>query len=214
MRVDIALAVVELLHELGGRVADDEGHGLCEHRQSVLFCRLIRHVEGVGLWGERHVDDGLREVYGAFGHADEPARFERGDGEAQRLRVGKTHVLRGEAGHAAGDVDGVFARFEHARQPIDGGVGVGIAHGLVQCRNEVVVLLARLVVEKGLSRRALFDGLVRHGDGAFVVDVAVEDRHLERGEGASRIPVRKGGDQPERALSDRYLLPAEAALVG
>ena len=213
MRIDVALAVVELLHELGRRIPDDEGNGLGEHGEGVLFGGLIRHVEGVGLGGEREVDDGLREVDGALGHPDEAARFKGRDGEAQRLRVGKAHVLRGKARHAAGDVDGVLARFQHPCQPIDGGVGVGVAHGLVERRDEVVVLLARLVVEEGLLRGTLLDGLVCHGDGALVVDVAVEDGHLQRGEGASRVAVCEVGDEFERLVRDRDVLPAEAAFV-
>ena len=64
----------------------------------------------------------------------------------QRLRVGVADVLGREAHQPARDVERILAGLEHARQPVERRVGVAVAHRLVQRRDEVVVLLAGLVV--------------------------------------------------------------------
>ena len=48
VRVDIPLAVVELAHEAGGSIADDEGDGLRNGVEGVLFRAHICDVAGVG----------------------------------------------------------------------------------------------------------------------------------------------------------------------
>ena len=49
----------------------------------------------------------------------------------------------------------VFSSLEHAAQPIEGGVGVGISDGFVQSGDEVKVFLAGFVVDED----ALLEGL-------------------------------------------------------
>ena len=66
----------------------------------------------------------------------------------QRLRIGVADVLGREADQPSRDVQRVLAGFHHARQPVDGGVRIAVAHRLVQRGDEVVVLLADLVVEQ------------------------------------------------------------------
>src|SRR5262249_38329390 len=56
---------------------------------------------------------------------------------------------------------GVFARLEHPRQVIHGGVGVGVAHALDEGADQVVVLLACFVVEQGLLLGGLLGGSQR-----------------------------------------------------
>ena len=82
----------------------------------------------------------------AFGHTEEMARLISRHGDLERARIGKPHVLARKADHPPRHIERIFARFEHARQPIDGGVGIGIAHGLMQRGDDVIVFLARLVI--------------------------------------------------------------------
>ena len=213
VRIDIAFAVVKLPHEAGRGVADDEGDGLRDGVESVLFCAHIGDVAGVGFRRKREINHRFRQMNAAFRHSDEVARLIGSDGDLKRFGVCKTHVLACKAGHAAGDVEGVFARFQHARQPIDGGVRVGVAHGLVQGGDDVVVFLARLVIEEGLFRGALFEILAGDGDGAVVRDIAVEHRHLEGGERGTRVSVGKDRDGFDEVVRDVHLLPAETAGV-
>ena len=61
----------------------------------------------------------------------------------QRLRVGEADVLRRRDDQAPRDEHDVLAGLEHARHPVDGGVGVAAAHALDERRDDVVVLVAR-----------------------------------------------------------------------
>ena len=71
------------------------------------------------------------------------------------------------------------------------------------------MLFPVLVVEERLSRRALFDGLARDMSDAIVVDVRVEDRHLEGRERGSRVAIRRGGDHLDKLRRHVDLLSAE-----
>ena len=124
MRILVALAVVKLLHQTGGRVADDEGHGLAELCQRVLFRGLIGHIQRVGLGREGHVDHRVRQVHRALGHADEVARLIGCDRDLERAGVRHAHILAGEAGDAPRDIERVLARLEHAREPVDRSVRI------------------------------------------------------------------------------------------
>ena len=68
-------------------------------------------------------------------------------GYVEGVGVGEANILRRKARYAAGNVEWVLTGFEHAREPVYGGIGVGVAHRLVQRTDDVVVLLTRLVVE-------------------------------------------------------------------
>lgn len=46
----------------------------------------------------------------------------------ERLRVGEPNVLSRKPHDAARDIQRILARFKHPREPIDGRVGIGIAH--------------------------------------------------------------------------------------
>ena len=108
----------------------------------------IRLVHGVALRGRRQIGHRLGQRRVALRHADEVARLLRGDGDGQRLRVGVADVLGGEPHQPPRDVERVLAGLEHAREPVHRGVGVAVAHRLVEGGDQVVVLFARLVVEQ------------------------------------------------------------------
>src|SRR2546423_4626385 len=114
------------------------------------------HGAGVALGGGGHVDGGLAEGELGFGHADFFDDVEGGGGDDDRVGVGVAYVLAGEDGDAAGDETGIFAGFEHARYPVDGGVGVAAAHGFDQGAGGVVVLVADAVVDDGFALDGFF----------------------------------------------------------
>ena len=59
-----------------------------------------------------------------LGHANEVGRLLGGDGKRQCVRIGQPDILPGEDDQTAGDEHQVFARLEHARQPVHGRVGI------------------------------------------------------------------------------------------
>ena len=88
----------------------------------------------------------------------------RRDRDRQRLRIGVADVLGREDHHAARDEQRILARLEHAHQPVDRRVGIAAAHALDERGDDVVVLLAALVVEQ----RPLLRGLLERAPGRCV----------------------------------------------
>ena len=143
----VALTVAELLHESGGSVEDVgrryERAGLAgqAHRPAVAA------VDGDGLGRGGQVDDRLsdrelplRRPQALVGVPGRQRHLEGG-------RVGHADILAGKSHQTARHVERVLAPAQHARQPVQSGVRIGAAHRLVQGRDEVVVLLAGLVVQ-------------------------------------------------------------------
>ena len=213
VRVDVALAVVQLLHEARGRVADDEGHGLGDGVKRVALCAHVCHVHCVGFRRKRQINHRFRQMNAAFGHSDKVTRLIGGDGDLQRSGVGKPYVLAGESRNATCDIERIFPRLEHACEPVDRGVRVGIAHGLVKCGNDVVVFLARFIVKERLFGSALLQSFARYGDGAVVGHIAVEHRHLEGGQRGARVAVCEYGDRFDKIVRDLDLLISEPARI-
>ena len=113
----------------------------------------------------------------ALGHADEVARLISRDGKLQSARIGKSHILARKAHDAPRDIQGIFARFQHACEPVNRSVGIGISHRLVERRNQIVMLLSLLVVEQRLLLQALLHRFTRDLD-RILFDFAVQNDDL------------------------------------
>ena len=100
------------------------------------------------------IDDSFGECQIAFRRAEEIDGLFGGEAKVQGFGSGQADVFDGHADDAAREIERVFAGGEHARQPVESGVRVAVAHALVQRRDQVVVLLAGLVVHQ----HALLDG--------------------------------------------------------
>jgi hypothetical protein len=85
----------------------------------------------------------------ALGGAKSLVHVPGGEGLLDGVRVGDADVFVREADQAAGHEQGVLAAVEHAGEPVQGRVGVGAAHRLVERGDQVVVALLRLVVQRG-----------------------------------------------------------------
>ena len=126
-----------------GRVADVQRHRFGRAFLHVGLGLVERDVGGVRLRRQRQVERRLGERQLALRRAEEVVRLLGGQRERERPRVGVADVLGREAHEPARDVERILAGVEHARHPVERGVGVGVAQRLVQRRDEVVVLLAR-----------------------------------------------------------------------
>jgi hypothetical protein len=103
----------------------------------------------------------LRRGPGRLRGAEEFHGLAGAEAEIESFGSGEADVFDGHADDAAGEVHGVFAGGEHAAEPVERGVGVGVADGFVQGGDEVVVLFAGLVVEQD----ALLEGFFGEGAG-------------------------------------------------
>ena len=128
-------------------------------RVDVRACPVERGVHGVRLGRAREVDGRLRERQLALGRSEEVVGVLGRQRDRERLGIGQPDVLRRHADEPPRDEEPVLARLEHPGQPVERRVGIRVAHGLVERADQVVVLLARLVVEERLLLRRLADRL-------------------------------------------------------
>src|ERR1017187_8399659 len=124
-------------------------------------------------------------------------RIAGGEAEVERLGRGQADVFDRHAHDAAGDVHGIFAGLEHAAEPVERGVGVGVADGFVQGGDDVVVLLALLVVEQD----AALEGFGGDLPGDAMTGLGGEaGGDVEGVEGIARVAAGVGGDGGERVF--------------
>ena len=107
-----------------------------------------RRVGRVRLRRGRDVDHRLGNRELAFGTAEKIVGVLGRIGDDQRLRIGKPDIFDRHPHDAAREVERVLAGVEHARQIIERRVRIGAAHRLVQGRDQVVVAVLRLVVDR------------------------------------------------------------------
>ena len=105
-------------------------------------------VGGVRFGRRREIDHALRDRQLALGRAEPVVGVPRRERLDDGLRIGEADVFDRRPGQPAQDVDRVLAARQHARQPIEGGIGVRAAQRFVQRADQVVVTLLGLVVER------------------------------------------------------------------
>ena len=163
VRVQVALAVAVPGRARVVGVPQVHRYGAGQPGADVVRGRPDREVGGVRLRGQREVHHRLPEHDPALGHADQLHRLRRGDGQRQGGRVGHADVLARADDQAARDEPGVLPRLEHPREVVQRRVDVRAADRLDEGADDVVVLVAVLVV---LERDAVDGALgVLEGDG-------------------------------------------------
>ena len=89
-------------------------------------------------------------------------RVEAGVGQQQGVGIGQSNILGGKDDQTPGNEPGLLAAGEHPGQVVDRGVGVTSPDRFDKGRNDIVVLLAVLVVEGDVLLQTL--GYVVVGD--------------------------------------------------
>ena len=105
-------------------------------------------VDGVRFRRGGEIDGRLGQRQFAFGAAEHVIGVAGGDRLRQRLRIGEADILDRHADQAPRDEHRVLAGNQHAGEIIERRVRVGAAHRLVQGRDQVVVAVLRLVVDR------------------------------------------------------------------
>ena len=147
----------------------------------------------------------------ALRHTEVVACLVNIDGHRKRIGIRNTDIFARKTNHASCDIQRIVPALKHAKRPIHGSVGIGIAHRLVERGNQIVMLLAALVVEKRFAADTLCNLLVRNRD-AVRADGSVQNRHLKRVERRARIPVGKLGDGANLLLAHLDMVLPEALL--
>ncbi len=135
----------------------------------------------------------------------------RCDGHFHGVRLGEANVFASHADQSSRDVQRILAGFEHARQPIEGCVRIGIAHRLMQRRNQVEMLFAGLVVRQQLALQHVFQQRLRQHAMPFGVGHRAHHERLQSVVRSARISVRKDCDAFENLCGCLDFFSAEAA---
>ncbi len=210
VRVFVAFAVADIFHEAGDRVAKMERDGIGFGFVDVIDNSAIGSVDGIGLGREREIYGGLCEGQMAFGRAEEIERVLGSERDGESAGFGEADVLAGHAHHAAREIERIFAGFDHAREPVERGIGVGVAHGFVQRRDEIEVLLTGFVVAEEFALQDVFEELRSDHAHAGFVRTSAGGSELERVVSGARVTVGEGGDAKENVVRDFYRIVPEA----
>ena len=87
-------------------------------------------------------------------------RVEAGIGQEQCIGVGKANIFGGEDDESAGNKARLLATSQHTGEVVDSSIGVAATHRLDKCRNNIVVLLTRLIVQGDILLQALRNTLI------------------------------------------------------
>ena len=120
----VTIGIVQLLHELCRSIADGEGNRLVTG--AFYLCQGVfqGQVRGIALGRGGQIDGGLGQRDTAFRHANLGHHLEAGIGQKQSIGIGQAYVFRGAQTQATGNEEGIFAAVNHARQVVNGRIGV------------------------------------------------------------------------------------------
>ena len=119
MGVLITLAIMQLLHQRGGRISNRQRNRLGQLSLRILFRCLVGHIQRVGLGSQRHIYHRLGQMHVAFRHAQKMARLIGGDRQLQCPGISHAHILAGEANHPPGHIQRILPCLQHPGQPVN-----------------------------------------------------------------------------------------------
>ena len=155
VRIDVALAVAERWPRRGScasrRWLGTGPAGGCHGRRPAR--PTARRLALFDLGASREVDDRVREVELASGIPTNSTARAAASATSERRRIGQADVLGREDHEAAGDVARVLTGFEHPREPVEPGVGIGAADALDERGDDVVVLVVAVAQRAQRERR-------------------------------------------------------------
>ena len=125
--------------------------------------RIDRGLARIRLRRQAHIERSLCQVDATLGIANDLGRCKCGMCHQQRLWIGIADILGSLNHDASGDKLGILPRIDHARKPVDRGIGVATAHGLNERTDNVIVHVAVFVIRKTAAWVGNLN--VIHGDG-------------------------------------------------
>ena len=193
MCVLIIFTITDLFHQFGRGIPDLQRHGQVAAAPYLFERPLDGHIGSIAFGRCGQVDGRLRQDDPAFGHADPVHRIEAGGGQQQGVGVGIADILRCQDDHPAGDEQRVFAPFDHARQPVNGAVGVAAAHRFDEGRYHIIVHLPRFVIDRQLFLDDVERFIVRNNN-RIMVDFRIDDQL----DGIQELPGIAAGNAQKR----------------
>ena len=177
----VEMLILQLTRNRAGIAAADVLHG-----------GVDRHIGGVGLRRVADQDHRVRQRDPRFRQADRLGDIDAGFHDRDQLRIGEPDVLAG-ADHQSAAGRGQVAGFEKPAEIVNGGVGIGAAHTFLKGGNDIVMLVAVLVVAHGAALNKLLDRLER--DVLLAVFLVGGDRRQLQGiHRLAHVAAAAGGD--------------------
>jgi len=218
VRVFVAFAVTDIFHESGDGVAKVERDGIGFGFVDIVEDLAIGGVDSVGFWSEGKIDDGLREGQVAFGRAEKIESIACSEGEGEGAGFGEADIFTGHADDASREIEAIFTAFDHADEPVESGVGIGVAHGLVECGDEVVVLFARFIIAEELALEDIFEEFARDAAdagrtarGGAIGGLSAAGAEFEGVVGDAGVAIGIGGDAEKDVVGGIEMSVTKAA---
>ena len=160
VRVAVAFAIAQILHQLRGRITQVERYGEVARLLDEGEGTVDRHIGAIALLATSQVDDRLGQGDATLGPADALEGLGAGGGEKEGVGVSKANVFGCGDHQSACDERRVFASLDETCEPINSGIGVTSSDALDECRSDVVVEFTTLVEGQGIRLHTLTDQFV------------------------------------------------------
>jgi len=211
--VFVAFAIADVFHEAGDGVAKTQRNGIGFGLADIGHHGAVSGVESVGLGRKRKIDGGLGEREMAFWGAEKIESIFGGESDGESAGFGEADVFTGHANHAASEIERIFAGFDHAREPIESGIGIGIADGFVQRGDEIVVLFAGFVVAEKLALENVFEQLGSDFADAARVWFGTAGTEFKGVVSGAGVAIGEAGDAEEEIVGSLQILAAQTTFV-
>ena len=160
MRIDIAIVIAQLFHELGGRIAQMKRHVQIARGAHIFQGGIDAHVGRIALLTRGQINRGLSQRDTPLGPTYFLHSIKGCVGDEQRVGIGQTNVLGGRNNQTARNKFRVLAAFYQTGQPVEGCLRVAAADAFDEGRDDVVVHLAAFVVGHGRHLQLVSDACV------------------------------------------------------
>ena len=189
----VSVGVIEIFHELGGRIADGQGDRLVAGEFHLRQSLFQGHVGSVALGRGGQVDGGLRQGNPAFRHPYLGHHLKTGIGQQQGIGIGQSHVFGCAQAKATGNEKRVFATVNHPGQVVDGRIGIASPDALDKGRYDVIVHLTVLVIDGHVFLDGRGDRLVvNHNRGLTGLGIHHQLQYVEQFAGIASAVTHEG----------------------
>ena len=78
----------------------------------------------------------------ALRHSQEMTGLIRSHGHLERPAVCHPHIFTGETDQTPRDIERILSTFQHPHHPVDGSIRITVAHGFMEGRDQIIMLLS------------------------------------------------------------------------
>ncbi|AEW72919.1 hypothetical protein EcWSU1_01480 [Enterobacter ludwigii] len=211
--VAVFLPIPHLFHQFGRRIAQMNRHVIIRAFTGVGHGRFKGGIDSVTFRCAGQINNRLSDSTLAFSRPDAGKAVPGRNSHLHGARVGIPDIFRGNRQAATGHIQRIATGGDNAGIPVKRRIGRAAAHGLMQCRNQIVKPIAFIVETRaalpgdfGEQRRFQYPLAGRIHFGHI-------GHHFQRIECPAGVAVNQFSDRPARVVRQNDILPAVAARV-